>query len=593
MNKKNIITIATLTLLIVLIAVVVLIKDSKPMKEVEIDEPIQEIETFNLFKIKEIVSKPKDCSEVNCQESFLHFNDKCCSDEKLESFSLKLGKAKVDDYAFFSDINIFQDLLHSILTNSGSLEISKGYFDFKTPDKEIIVATVNSPEDGHLILIMDEAFNVNILVGKASHILFKNNPLKLLDDLPEFFVGELSNSKRIYHINDLELISSGNTPNVDFENNNIALRWNAIYKQFIFYDSNKIFANATEIVTNNAPDFVEFWTEAYCPGTGTPNDYEIPEGYSRRNITCDYGAIGSHGGCPTCVMSKITLSRDNVSDTIYRMGNRLEPLSITGDLTDAIFYSDEKLIDYLIDLCRQECDTEERDYCAGFDPNYVSEVQRGKFDILNDNDVALVSFPHAGDRIGHSFIIERKRETFTIDRVDWLNYHIGYALDIKPRYFLHGEKPFFAGNSGNASTGGCIEGYDNIVFFRIYEGKLKYVFYYEERDFKGEVYNKHKSLYEENGVLVITGYSEKYIHSDECDAWNVTFCERCEGDTLVEESFFEVYKWSEVDQTFKLMDEVFIEKAYNEFVLEYGSDASKWSSFRFDLDFVITPKVNI
>ena len=78
--------------------------------------------------------------------------------------------------------------------------------------------------------------------------------------------------------------------------------------------------------------------------------YKRQEGYSRRNITCDYGAIGSHGGCPTCVMSKITLSRDNVSDTIYRMGNRLEPLSITGDLTDAIFYSDEKLIDYLICL---------------------------------------------------------------------------------------------------------------------------------------------------------------------------------------------------------------------------------------------------
>lgn len=75
----------------------------------------------------------------------------------------------------------------------------------------------------------------------------------------------------------------------------------------------KIFFGATEILSNNLPDSIEFWTEAYCPWTGTKYDYDFknadPVYYSFDS--CEQGTIGSHGGCPTCVMSKIKLTKSS------------------------------------------------------------------------------------------------------------------------------------------------------------------------------------------------------------------------------------------------------------------------------------------
>jgi len=35
------------------------------------------------------------------------------------------------------------------------------------------------------------------------------------------------------------------------------------------------FFQATEIVSNKLPDSIEFWTQAYCPGSGTDYDYNF------------------------------------------------------------------------------------------------------------------------------------------------------------------------------------------------------------------------------------------------------------------------------------------------------------------------------
>jgi len=64
--------------------------------------------------------------------------------------------------------------------------------------------------------------------------------------------------------------------------------------------------SATELVENNLPNSITFWTTAYCPGAGTPFDYKIPAGYQKES--CISGPMGSHGGCSYCAMSKIKLN---------------------------------------------------------------------------------------------------------------------------------------------------------------------------------------------------------------------------------------------------------------------------------------------
>ena len=60
--------------------------------------------------------------------------------------------------------------------------------------------------------------------------------------------------------------------------------------------------------SNPNQNYVEFWTEAYCPKSGTEYDYVIPN--NLRLVLCEKAETGLHGGCPTCVMSKIALTAD-------------------------------------------------------------------------------------------------------------------------------------------------------------------------------------------------------------------------------------------------------------------------------------------
>lgn len=78
----------------------------------------------------------------------------------------------------------------------------------------------------------------------------------------------------------------------------------------------KLLFSATEIIANKLPETIEFWTEAYCPKDGSPYDYTVPGNYWL--LSCEKGETGSHGGCPTCIMSKITLANTDVAFGPYQ-----------------------------------------------------------------------------------------------------------------------------------------------------------------------------------------------------------------------------------------------------------------------------------
>lgn len=72
---------------------------------------------------------------------------------------------------------------------------------------------------------------------------------------------------------------------------------------------------ATEIVSNNFPESIEFWTQANCPDQGLNWPYYVPNGY--RAVSCSYGEMGSHGGCSNCIMTKIKLEKEKKYPIVY------------------------------------------------------------------------------------------------------------------------------------------------------------------------------------------------------------------------------------------------------------------------------------
>ncbi len=84
----------------------------------------------------------------------------------------------------------------------------------------------------------------------------------------------------------------------------------------------KQYFHATEIVNNNLPESIEFWTEAYCPGSGTDYDYNVDNisVYYYSFDSCEQGETGSHGGCKNCIMSRIKIKKPNYLDTCEGSG---------------------------------------------------------------------------------------------------------------------------------------------------------------------------------------------------------------------------------------------------------------------------------
>lgn len=71
--------------------------------------------------------------------------------------------------------------------------------------------------------------------------------------------------------------------------------------------------SVVELVSNNLPQSIEFWTTAYCPDAGSAMGYKVPAGY--RVESCEGGPVGSHGGCSFCAVSKIRLVKGE--DNLY------------------------------------------------------------------------------------------------------------------------------------------------------------------------------------------------------------------------------------------------------------------------------------
>lgn len=63
--------------------------------------------------------------------------------------------------------------------------------------------------------------------------------------------------------------------------------------------------NLKEIEENNLPRSITGYAEATCGGS---YPYVPPPGY--RVISCQSAGIGTHGGCPYCIMSRVTCAME-------------------------------------------------------------------------------------------------------------------------------------------------------------------------------------------------------------------------------------------------------------------------------------------
>lgn len=57
----------------------------------------------------------------------------------------------------------------------------------------------------------------------------------------------------------------------------------------------------TEIVDNHLPEYIIGWAAATCEGQ---YNYVPPAGYERTSCFTD-GTLGTHGGCPNCIMAQV------------------------------------------------------------------------------------------------------------------------------------------------------------------------------------------------------------------------------------------------------------------------------------------------
>jgi len=68
--------------------------------------------------------------------------------------------------------------------------------------------------------------------------------------------------------------------------------------------------SATEVVIDNLPESITYWTQATCSGY---YEYKVPVNYvNEYEITnCENGLVGTHNGCSYCAMAKITLEKNS------------------------------------------------------------------------------------------------------------------------------------------------------------------------------------------------------------------------------------------------------------------------------------------
>lgn len=70
----------------------------------------------------------------------------------------------------------------------------------------------------------------------------------------------------------------------------------------------------TDLVSNNLPNSIEFYTQATCPGNGVYG-YPIPTGYKLESCSTGYSP-SEHCGCSSCIMAKVKLSKSTTSTNL-------------------------------------------------------------------------------------------------------------------------------------------------------------------------------------------------------------------------------------------------------------------------------------
>jgi hypothetical protein len=135
--------------------------------------------------------------------------------------------------------------------------------------------------------------------------------------------------------------------------------------------------HATEIINNNLPESIEFWTEAYCPGSGTNYDYNVEylSIYYYSFDSCEQGETGSHEGCENCIMSKIKIKEpdySNICDSSGFFYKNINELSSEKALFQFYHYdyNGHNCTSCTIDIFNKDTHQkikEDQDYCFGFE----------------------------------------------------------------------------------------------------------------------------------------------------------------------------------------------------------------------------------
>jgi hypothetical protein len=243
----------------------------------------------------------------------------------------------------------------------------------------------------------------------------------------------------------------------------------------------KKFFKATEIINNNRHE-MSFWTESSCPKNGENYDFIIPEGYNNPWCQAYEEEIGTHGGCPTCVLSKIILNdvdvyyckhsfcRNSIMYENTELPDAMEISNLENEMSLEIFNSDEKIKEYIGEKTNIEFDQ--------------ILTKRGIFDKNSNNQTVIVSLcenschgiggEDGNQRTNDYFIITEKEDKifkfFYFSTQSIIRY--GTNFSIEPIELIKGEKPFFMGSVSGCGSGmsvGCSEDY---YLFRIIDGEL-------------------------------------------------------------------------------------------------------------------------
>lgn len=326
----------------------------------------------------------------------------------------------------------------------------------------------------------------------------------------------------------------------------------------------KKFFHATEIISNDSPESIQFWTEAYCPNEGTKYDYQIPSKYASYEVDCTYadntGSIylGQHGGCPSCVMASIKLYKKN-NTTDYR--KPLEQEAENSDKKNELLESLKSELNTLLSKKLLDSDTILKQKFGEYIKKYNQQVYESEEDTYEENgSIFRGLIDSASGKKWLSYIANLNKGYETSSMIFFVEYN-NKILNIIPGKFFHGrtgsgieimedmvkgQYPFFTINYGDYG-GTCTGSFDTVSLYGIKDGKFK--------EF-GDINN---TLSAASGLEIDSKVYFKDLDNDRNKEieiiGDISFqkckfnCE-CEDKILVSEPTHKIMKWDATTETF-------------------------------------------